>query len=166
MSSREIAVDMGVYPDVVEEGHKADSLASGLAHSRTRNPEDPVRFSDLVHLGRTACRVIMTQRGTGYLPRNANERLAWSIISWPETMISWSPGWDYQWWSAPWNPWRKQPQPAWATPTSDTYIICSTPLTQRHHLATFGISCRTLVSSREYPFLEFLLFTIETVRRW
>ena len=64
MSSREIAVDMGVYPDVVDEGREADSLASGSAHSRTRNPEDPVRFSDLVHLGRTACRVIMTQRGT------------------------------------------------------------------------------------------------------
>ena len=64
MSSHEIAVDMGVYPDNLEEGHETDSLASGSAHSRTRNPEDPVRFSDLVHLGWTACRVIMTQRST------------------------------------------------------------------------------------------------------
>ena len=67
MSSREIAVDMGVYPDNLEEGHETDSLALGLAHSHTQNPEDPVRFSDLVHLGRTTCWVIMTQRGTRHV---------------------------------------------------------------------------------------------------
>ena len=96
MSSREIAVDMGVYPDNLEEGRETDSLASGSAHSHTRNPEDPVRFSDLVHLGQTACQVIMTQRGTGVCvaalsqPAPGSSILAWAMtaVGSPATMLA------------------------------------------------------------------------------
>ena len=62
MSSNEIATDMGLTVEV-ETASEGDSLASGSGHSRTRQPNEPVRFSDLVLLGRQGCRVIMTQRG-------------------------------------------------------------------------------------------------------
>ena len=50
MSSREIAEEMGIVPETVgttDNMSESESLASGSGHSRTKNPEEPVRYRDL-----------------------------------------------------------------------------------------------------------------------
>ena len=66
MSSREIAEEMGIVPETVgttDNMSESKSLASGSGHSRTKNPEEPVRYRDLVSIGLTGCCVVMTQKG-------------------------------------------------------------------------------------------------------
>ena len=63
MSSVELAEDMGLVPETVNEHSDGESLASGSAHSRSRGQGEPVHFRDLVQLGQSGCRVIMTVQG-------------------------------------------------------------------------------------------------------